>query len=261
MKQSTKQFERQFIRRRDAIERKGISIYKKALAEQYNFVLSRLKQTDFNQWIELVDAIPEKPIEDAFNRFYPMSAPLATMEYQRLKKGKATEEQQKLNSIFSRKLTDIVRTECGNKIKTITSTSKEKIKQIIRDVIDEGETEGLGIPQMTSNIFKAVGANLRGNGFSRAKAIAQTEVISASNQASEYAAYSTGYQYRKFWSTSGLPNIRESHIFAETQHPDGVGMDESFDMGDGTFMLYPGDPNGTPENVIQCRCTLIHELI
>lgn len=114
---------------------------------------------------------------------------------------------------------------------------------------------------MTSNIYKAVGANLRGNGYARAKAIAQTEVISASNQASEYAARSTGYNYRKFWSTSGLPGIRASHIFAEQHHENGIGMDESFDMGDGTFMLYPGDPAGTPENVINCRCTVIHEIV
>lgn len=259
MKQSTKQFERQYIRKRDAIERKGITIYKRALSEQYKYVLDKLKYTDFRQWVNLVDAIPEKPVQDAFELFYPMNAPLATMTYTRLKKGKATDEEKQLNSIFSRKLTDIVRTVCGDKIRTITSTSKEKIKQIIRDVIDESETEGLGIPEMTSNIYKAVGANLRGNGYARAKAIAQTEVISASNQASEYAAKSTGYQYRKFWSTSGLPNIRPSHIEAE-QHSDAVNgllPDERFPNG----LLYPGDPAGSAEEVINCRCTLMHEVI
>ena len=259
MKPQTKQFERQFIRRRDAIERKGISIYKRALAEQYNYVLSRLRSTDFRQWVELVDSIPEKPIEDAFYRFYPMNAPLGTMEYLHLKQGKATDEEKKLNSVFSLKLTNIVRTKCGDKIKTITSTSKDKIKQIIRDVIDQGETEGIGIPEMTSRLFKTVGQNLRGNGYARAKAIAQTEVISASNQASEYAAYSTGYAYKKFWSTSGLPNIRETHIEAE-QYSDSVGgllPDETFPNG----LLYPGDPAGDVYELVNCRSTLIHELI
>lgn len=74
MKQSTKQFERQYIRKRDSIERKGISIYKAALTEQYKSVLSKLQYTDFRQWPELADSISEKHIEDAFNRFYPMSA-------------------------------------------------------------------------------------------------------------------------------------------------------------------------------------------
>ncbi len=261
MKQSTKRFEQQYIRKRNAIERKGISIYKKALAEQYNFVLSRLKYTDFRQWVNLVDSIPEKPIEDAFYLFYPMSSPLATMTYTNMKKQKATDEEKQLNSIFSRKLTDIVRTKCGDKIRTITSTSKDKIKQIIRDVIDESESEGLGIPEMTSKLYHAVGSNLRGNGYARAKAIAQTETISASNQASDYAAHATGYKCRVYWSTSGLPNIRPSHIFAETQHPNGILQGEKFDMGDGTFMEYPGDPNGTPENVINCRCSALYEVI
>ena len=112
---------------------------------------------------------------------------------------------------------------------------------------------------MTSKLYRTVGANLRGNGYARAKAIAQTEVISASNQASEYAAASTGYQYRKFWSTSGLENIRPSHIEAE-QYSDAVNgllPDERFPNG----LLYPGDPSGEASEVINCRCVIMHEII
>jgi hypothetical protein len=34
-----------------------------------------------------------------------------------------------------------------------------------------------------------------------------------------------------------------------------VGVDETFSVG-GEDLEYPGDPNGSPENVIQCRCTV-----
>ena len=84
-------------------------------------------------------------------------------------------------------------------------------------------------------------------------------MISASNQASEFAADSTGYDYLKFWSTSGLPNIRETHLEAEKYSDDKGGLkpDETFPNG----LLYPGDPNGAAEEVINCRCTLMHEIV
>lgn len=259
MKPETKKFELQFIRYRNALERKAISLTKKALTEQYNHFLSKVRHTDKSQWMQLADNLPEKPIEDLLTKIYSSCAPLATMTRKQMLKGKADESEQIQNSLFQRKLTNIVQTIAGEKIKTITSTSESAIKKVIRDVLDEADTQGWGIDKITSNLFQEVGANLRGNGYSRARAIAQTEMISASNQASEFAAASTGYEYLKFWSTSGLPNIRESHLEAERFSDDKGGLkpDETFPNG----LLYPGDPNGAAEEVINCRCTLMHEII
>ena len=258
MKQNTKQFELKFIQTRNAIERKTIVLARKALSEQYKSFLDRAKQTDFRQWPQLVDTISEEPIKQFFQRMLPMNARLAVMVRNNMIKNKATEEDLIYESIFQNKLAALL-AESGTKITTITATSRSKILDIIRQVIDEGETEGIGIPEMTSRLYKQVGANLRGNGYARAKAIAQTEVISASNQASEMAARSTGYEYRKFWSTSGLPNIRLTHIDAE-QYSDSVGglkPEQRFPNG----LLYPGDPAGSAEEIINCRCTILHEIV
>ena len=262
MKQNTKQFELKFIRTRNAIERKTIVLARKALTIQYKSFLERAKQTDFRQWPQLVDTISEEPIKQFFQRMLPMNAKLSVMVRNNMLKSKATEEDLIYESIFQNKLAALL-AESGTKITTITSTSRSKILDIIRQVIDEGETEGIGIPEMTSRLYKQLGANLRGNGYARAKAIAQTEVISASNQAAEIAAQSTGYEYKRYWSTSGLTNIRETHIFAEqySNEKGGLKQNEMFDMGDGTFMKFPGDPNGTPENIINCRCTILHEIV
>lgn len=258
MKAETKRFERQFIRYRDSLERRAISLAKKALTEQYKSFLSKIPQTDKSQWLNLVDNLPEKPISDLLDKIYSSCAPLATMTRKQLLKGKADpiEEEVIYNGIFQSKLTKLVRYET---IQSITNTSQKAIRNVINSVIEQTELEGWGIDKMTSELYKSIGANLRGNGYARARAIAQTEMISASNQASEAAAASTGYDYKKFWSTSGLPNIRISHIEAEqfSDSVDGLKPDETFPNG----LLYPGDPNGAAEEVINCRCTILHEIV
>lgn len=260
MKQQTKQFERQFIRSRNAIERKGVAMAKTAIRSQYAAFLERAKTVDFRQWTELVDsAVTDKPIVNFFERYYPMSAKLAVMVRNNLLKGKATEENQILENAFSLKLTKLVRDEAGEKIVSITGTTRERLKSVVRSVLDEADTAGYGIDKITSKLFKEVGANLVGNGYARARAIAQTEMISASNQAASFAAASTGYETRKFWSTSGLPNIRETHLEAErySDEKNGLREDETFQNG----LLYPGDPSGPAEEVINCRCTIMHEIV
>ena len=262
MKRQTKQFEKQYLKVRDSIERKGVSMAKKMITEHYKYFIEQLKTLGFTRYNDI--KIPEKITERFFHVYYPMSAQLAYMTYDNLEKqaGQKAEKDPKkpiLTSVFQNRLTEIVNTTAGEKIVTITHTSEETIKNIIRGVLDEADTEGWGIPETTSNIYRQVGANLRGNGYSRAKAIAQTEIISASNQASQAAAEATGYNTLKFWSTSGLTNIRPTHIEAEqySNQRDGLRMDERFPNG----LLYPGDPAGSAEEVCNCRCTCLFEIV
>lgn len=269
MKKQTKKFEKQYIKVRNSIERKGVSMAKKMIQAHYTAYMERLKTLGISAYQQI--EIPEQITERFFKMYYPMSAPLAVMTYENMEKqaGQKAEKDVKkavTNSIFQSKLTNIVNTTAGEKIKTITHTSQETIKGVIRGVLNEADTAGWGVHETTSKIFKTVGKNLIGNGYARARAIAQTELISASNQASQFAADKAaadyGVTYRKFWSTSGLKGIRESHLFAEqySDEKDGLQPDEPFDMGDGTFMQYPGDPDGTPENVINCRCSVMQEV-
>jgi len=91
--------------------------------------------------------------------------------------------------------------------------------------------------------------------------IAQTEMITASNQASQYGIDSTGLEYRKFWSNSGLKGVRASHDFAQNNYPNGIAKNDVFDMGNGNTMRFVGDPQGVAEEVINCRCTTLYEVL
>ena len=67
-----------------------------------------------------------------------------------------------------------------------------------------------------------------------------------------HRAQGMGIKCKKTWLATLDSRTRDTH-----QHLDGktVGVDEKFDNG----LLFPGDPNGTPGEVYNCRCTLIYE--
>jgi hypothetical protein len=138
----------------------------------------------------------------------------------------------------------------------LTSITQTTVR-VLEDYIGRGINEGLGIEKIAGYVREAMEDVLA----YRSRMIAQTEVISASNQSAFEGANSSGIQYRKFWSNSGLEGVRESHIFAQewSFQRDGLEPEEYFDMGNGNSMLHPGDPDGDPSEVINCRCTLIVE--
>lgn len=90
----------------------------------------------------------------------------------------------------------------------------------------------------------------------RAKVIAVTEV----NRAYASSILAGGFQAQvdenrplmKRWDSSNDSRVREWHRAADGQT---VPLATAFDVGPDKLQ-YPGDPDGLPDNVIHCRCTL-----
>lgn len=264
MKASTKKFELKYLRTRNAIERKGIRLVNAALKAQYADFMNRVDNLPPQLWKDQVNRISEQPIQHFFEQFYPMSATLGQMTRKQMisqREKKAIESEDELYlSTYQTYLQNLVKTSIySERIKTITNTTSERINSVLTEVLTEAELNGYGVDKTRKLLSDMIGSNIRGNVRARAKAIAQTEIISASNQASTYAADSTGLEYRKYWSTSHLQNIRASHIQAEQDsiQRGGLRKDERFANG----MLYPGDPAGSADEVINCRCSILHEII
>ncbi len=138
-----------------------------------------------------------------------------------------------------------------DRIKNMTTTTQK----LLNDYLSDAMGKGLSVPNIAKELQSAFSVASK----SRAIMIAQTEIISASNEAAYLGAESAGIAYKKFWSTSGLTGVRESHMHAEewSYNQDGIDPHEAFDMGDGTHMMYPGDEAGGAANIINCRCSLI----
>ncbi len=258
MKKETKKFEKRFIRVRDLIEKKGLRMIHRALSDQYKSVLPHLKNAMPEQYDNVIDTMQSTPILNFYLKFYPLSATLAMMNRKQMLSSKGLQEDDFYMSFFSQKLHDLVATEAGERIVSITMTSKEAMKKAVREIITAGEAEGEGIAKIQERIVSELGKYISGNVGARARAIAQTEVISASNHAVMLAAKSTKLPTKKYWSTSGLPHTRDSHIamqsYSEAQG--GLNLDEVFPNG----LMQPGDMAGDPAEVINCRCTLLTEI-
>lgn len=126
----------------------------------------------------------------------------------------------------------------------------------MRDQINEGVQQGETIDQIAQRIetYENVGS------MQRAKVTARTEVISAMNKGAIESYKASRVVPLKRWLTARDDRVRGlkprdafNHVEADGQT---VPLDAHFDVS-GEQLLYPGDPAGSPGNIIQCRCTVI----
>lgn len=142
------------------------------------------------------------------------------------------------------------------RIQRVTETTR---RQIVTQV-ENGYREGLPTREIGQNIRSVIPAIARW----RADTIARTETHAAANFGSTEAARATNLPLRREWlaahddrTRTVDPVIGDADLFGHRE-ADGqiVGMDEPFlirRLGGGTEALrYPGDPNGSPGNVVNC---------
>lgn len=136
----------------------------------------------------------------------------------------------------------------GEHITGIADTTRANVMKVISASLDQG----LSIPDTA----KAIQVAMTAAAPIRARMIARTELVGAINggslTATQLVSSATGTPYMKQWRTApGAPHPR--HELYEGLDGQTVAMDESFDVG-GDSLQYPGDPDGAPEEVINCRC-------
>lgn len=118
----------------------------------------------------------------------------------------------------------------------------------VRTELEEGITAGESISKLSDRIrgkFNDISAT-------RARTIAMTETAAAYGAARQEAMEQSGVEYKQ-WLTSGAGNVRAAHAAANGQT---VPVGEPFDVG-GETLECPGDPTGSPGNVINCHCVAI----
>jgi HK97 family phage portal protein len=115
-----------------------------------------------------------------------------------------------------------------------------------------GLQEGLADGESYEQMAERVKATFKDASDSRAHSIAVTETNIAINSG-RFAAMEAAGVERKGWATSSLDGVRPAHQVAGERYADGIPLDEPFEVG-GELLDYPGDPKGSPGNVINCRC-------
>lgn len=136
--------------------------------------------------------------------------------------------------------------------KKVLTTEAELINAIIDQVVADAMLEGSSISTISGALKDQFMKRLITVQRYEAERIARTEVIGASNKGSYDGALSTGLELQKGWSTSGLPKTRDSHLLYESFG--WISMTKEYAPG----LQHPGDPNGSAEEIINCRCTIIY---
>lgn len=124
-------------------------------------------------------------------------------------------------------------------------------RQKIQSAITQGVLQGESIDKIANRLQRVTNMN-------RAAAIsnARTMTTSAQNGGRMDAfnrAENMGIELDKVWAATPDSRVRDSHARLDGEEKK---LEEEFSNG----CRYPGDPNGEPEEVWNCRCTLISQV-
>ena len=118
----------------------------------------------------------------------------------------------------------------------------------IEGTIQQGLIDGSGIKEIAGNVREKFNSISK----ERATTIAQTETAAAYGYSRDKAMKAVGIQFKQ-WLTSGNENVRATHLAVEKLT---VPIDQAFRVG-GADLMFPGDPSGPPQEVINCHCIQI----
>ncbi len=136
--------------------------------------------------------------------------------------------------------------EFSNRIVGINDKSYEDVRAILQEAYDNGWS----IKEIQNSLedkFSEFSAD-------RSKRIAITEMNGAVNGASIEGYREAGVEKKEWLTAPGAKYPR--HELIEGLDGQIVGIDEAF-IVDGEPLMYPGSPDGSAGNVINCHCTII----
>lgn len=123
----------------------------------------------------------------------------------------------------------------------------------ITDGVNAGET----VEQVARRVDRVLSYTGSERWPGRARTIAQTETTRAYGAATVAAGMEqsrvTGRRLRKQWQAHRDEKTRVDHLGADNQERE---IFYPFQVG-GENLMFPGDPTGSPENVINCRCSVL----
>lgn len=145
---------------------------------------------------------------------------------------------------FHRRVREFLGTRQRHLARVVNETTFEAIKEALAQGIRAGE----GVDELAQRVRRVFEVASR----VRAERIARTETIGASNFAHLEAYRQSGVVGLKRWIAALDERTRDTHREAHGQE---VPVDMPFSVG-GHPLMHPGDPDGPPEEVINCRCTV-----
>ncbi len=161
-----------------------------------------------------------------------------------------TEYQQKLNySMLNR---NKIKTSISNPLAQVSlENNSNVIAGQLKQAITQSIIKGEGINKAGERLKKTLGTNA--NNVYRIYQTETTRISGKANLDSMIHSKNMGLELQKKWVSTLDGKTRSSHQHLDGQVQD---LDKPFSNG----LMYPGDPSGNAEDVVNCRCTIITEL-
>lgn len=133
----------------------------------------------------------------------------------------------------------------------------DEVFDLVSRQVSQAVNLGESIPEISARVDSTLSTTATERWPNRATVTARTETIGALNagrrDAFQAVVEETGRPFEKVWLATIDSATRETHADADGQR---VPVDQPFVVG-GFELDFPGDPGGPPEEVIQCRCTML----
>jgi hypothetical protein len=134
----------------------------------------------------------------------------------------------------------------------------DEVYDLVAHELATGINLGDSIPQLRDRIDNVLSTTKSERWSNRATVVARTETIGALNAGRADAFRAAAEQdpdleLERVWLATEDHRTRETHRLADGQR---VPIGAPFIVG-GFELMFPGDPSGPPQEVIQCRCTML----
>lgn len=224
-------YHKAYIKRADKNEVMFLRAFRKYLKDQEQRILENIGEKMMKDMEHFINKDLE--INIAFKTFFPILQEVLQ------KSGENTYESFKLSGAITSWLAE--KTEVF--ARQITDTTFNQLQEQFRQALENGEDR--------NQIVKRVQDTYKDISKGRAKTIARTEIQGAM-QKGTYEGYTQSGVPIKIWVAVIDEDSRLSH-----SQMDGVEVPiNSPFIVNGEALMFPGDPNGSAGNIINCRCSL-----
>jgi uncharacterized protein with gpF-like domain len=236
---------KQFDRNRRQFLNAYTNRFKNALIKQIEPVLSELEK-GISEAMSQVDIIQSEPIRQAYSQLYTqVGSYYASNVFNGLKShgGFQTKD---IDDQFLVFMQSWMETEGVNLVTNVTENTKSQLRSILKDGIEKE----LSVEEMARTMRESG----RIAGITRARVIARTEIIRASNIGSLQGARASNLNLSKEWIATRDGRTRTEHAVVDGTI---IPTDKEFNIG-GESARYPADYQLSAGQSINCRCTLAY---
>ncbi len=249
------QYQKWYFKKHGLYERKALSLLNNFVRK--NLANVELSPVEYKNQLELY--LPSNQLKEVLKEVYKS---IGLLHGNRIEKGLnsgilavKSDNPYNLSSLFSERWFNLVNSFFEDHYNRIVTIRQNLIQGVI-DIISKNLKEGKGIAEITKDLVKNFGRKT-GLYSWQMRRIARTESNTASSMASFEAFDNSNLVVNKVWISALDERTRESHrILHGIEKPLNEGF-ETFDKyGNTEILQMPSDINASPENSINCRCTL-----